>query len=66
MRGRHKKLNPKDCDIRVRVTKTEHTKINELCGKTGMSIADVIRCGIDMVAKASCNTYIFTEEEEDT
>lgn len=47
--GRPKSSNPKRNDTRIRMTDEEVEKLNYCCQKTGMTKADVIRLGIQMV-----------------
>ena len=47
--GRPKADNPKDCDVKVRFDSQKHQKLLDYCKKHGISKAEAIRNGVDLL-----------------
>jgi hypothetical protein len=61
--GRHKKENPKNKGIRIRVTEFEHMAIKEMAGMLDISVTDLFMEGLNLIWKEKVESL--TEEQKD-
>lgn len=47
--GRPKSENPKDVDVKVRFDKIQHEKLMKYCGEHGITRAEAIREGVNLL-----------------